>query len=145
MPVMDLDATTALDAPAEAVYAQVADLATYPEWLGIVLEAEPDGDGAWFVDLGARIGPVKAAKRVRMVRVVDDPPSHVRFERAEHDREEHSLWVLEARVTPASPGSVSLAMHLHYGGDMWLPMMDKILGAEVDKAGERLAERLTAP
>jgi hypothetical protein len=135
---MDLQASVELDASPERVYAEVADLSTYPEWLGVVLDAERDGDGAWYVDLGARIGPVKAAKRVRMVRVVDDPPAHARFERAELDDEEHSLWVLEALVSPES----SLTMRLHYGGTVFLPGLDKILAAEVDKAGERLAARL---
>ena len=135
---MDLQATVDLAVEPARIYSEVADLSTYPEWLGIVLEAEPDGDGAWYVELGARLGPVKAGKRVRMVRVVDEPPTKVRFERAELDDEEHSSWVLEAEVSTAS----RLTMRLHYGGDMWIPMMDKILQGEVDKAGERLAERL---
>ena len=138
MRVMDLEARVDLDASPERVYEEVADLSTYPEWLGIVLEAEPDGDGAWQVELGARFGPVKAGKRVRMTRSIDERPHHVRFERAEVDGEEHSPWVLDATIA----GTTSLVMRLHYGGDMWVPMLDKILQAEVDKAGERLAERL---
>jgi len=135
---VDLEASVDLAAPPERVYAEVADLATYPEWLGIVLEAEADGDGAWYVELGARIGPVKAAKRVRMVRVVDDGPTHARFERAELDDEEHSSWVLDATIA----GESTLTMRLHYGGALFLPGLDKILGAEIDKAGDRLAARL---
>ena len=135
---MDLEATTALDAAPERVYDEVADLSTYPAWLGIVLESEPDGDGAWYVELGARLGPVKAGKRVRMARTTHDRPSHARFERAELDDEEHSSWVLDATVS----ADAVLTMRLHYGGDLWLPMMDKILQGEVDKAGARLAERL---
>ncbi len=127
-----------MTASPERIYAEVADLSTYPEWLGIVLDAEADGDGTWYVDLGARIGPVKAAKRVRMVKVVDDPPAHVRFERAELDDDEHSPWILEATVAP----DATLTVHLHYGGALFFPGLDKILGAEVDKAGPRLQERL---
>ena len=135
---MDLAATADLDASPERVYDEVADLSGYPEWLGIVLDAEAAGDAAWYVDLGVRLGPVKAGKRVRMVRTVDERPNRVRFERAELDDEEHSSWVLEATLSGAS----TLTMHLHYGGDMWVPMLEKMLQAEVDKAGERLAERL---
>jgi polyketide cyclase/dehydrase/lipid transport protein len=136
---VDLRASVELSASPERIYAEVADLGTYPEWLGIVLDAEADGDGAWYVDLGARIGPVKAAKRVRMARVVDEAPSHARFERAESDDEEHSAWVLEATVSPDS----TLTMYLHYGGALFFPGLDKVLAAEVDKAGARLAERLS--
>ena len=142
MPRVDLQASVTLAASPERVYAEVADLSTYPDWLGIVLDAEPDGPGAWYVDLGARIGPVKAAKRVRMARVVDDRPSQARFERAEHDDEEHSAWILEASLTPDTTGT-RLTMRLHYGGAMFLPGLDKILAAEIDKAGPRLAERLS--
>jgi carbon monoxide dehydrogenase subunit G len=134
---VDLEASVELDAPPERIYAEVADLGTYPEWLGIVLEAERDGDGAWFVELGARIGPVKAGKRVRMARVVDEAPTHVRFERDERDGEAHSSWVLDASLAGST-----LTMRLHYGGDLFVPMLDKILQAEIDKAGPRLQERL---
>ncbi len=147
---MDLQASVNLDVPAVDVYREVRDLSTYPEWLGIVLDAERDGDGAWYVHLGARIGPVKAAKRVRMARVVDEPPRRVRFERLEHDDEAHSPWILEATVaTVASDAGgtagAALTMELHYGGALFVPGLDKILGAEVDKAGDRLRERLGAP
>ncbi len=139
MPVVDLGASVELDAASERIYAEVADLSTYPEWLGLVLEAVADGDGAWYVELGARIGPVKAGKRVRMVRVVDDPPTHARFERRELDDEEHSAWILDGTVDAAS----TLTMRLHYGGAMFGPMLDKILQAEIDKAGDRLQVRLS--
>ena len=137
MPAVDLEASVELDAPPARIYAEVADLGTYPEWLGIVLEAERDGEGAWFVELGARLGPVKAGKRVRMVRVVDESPTHVRFERDERDGEEHSSWVLDASLAGST-----LTMHLHYGGSLFVPMLDKILQAEIDQAGDRLRELL---
>jgi ribosome-associated toxin RatA of RatAB toxin-antitoxin module len=138
MPVVDLEASVKLAAAPERIYTEVADLSTYPDWLGIVLDAEVDTADAWYVDLGARIGPVKAAKRVRMRRVVASAPSHVRFERVELDDDEHSAWVLEALVSAES----TLTMRLHYGGALFFPGLDKILGAEVDKAGDRLAARL---
>ena len=139
---MDLTASVELTGIGPGrIYDEVADLSTYPEWLGIVLDAEADGDDAWYVHLGARIGPVKAAKRVRMARVVNEVPTHARFERRELDDDEHSAWILDASVSPDSV----LTMHLHYGGDMFLPGLDKILGAEVDKAGDRLRQRLVDP
>ncbi len=64
----------------------------------------------------------------------------MRFERVELDDEEHSLWVLEATVTTDS----MLTMHLHYGGSLFVPGLDKLLAAEVDRAGDRLTARLTA-
>jgi len=73
-----------------------------------------------------------------MRRVVHESPSHARFERVELDDEEHSAWVLDASV--AADGV--LTMQLHYGGDLFFPGLDKILGAEIDKAGDRLRERL---
>jgi len=143
---VDLQASVELAAPPERVYLHVADLGTYPDWLGIVLDAEANGDAAWYVDLGARIGPVKAAKRVRMVRVVADAPTHARFERSELDDEEHSTWILDASVVPSGTDAAAtvLTMHLHYGGALFFPGLDKILAAEVDKAGERLAARLSS-
>lgn len=134
---MDLEASVDLDAAPERIHAEVADLGTYPEWLGIVLDADADGEGAWYVNLGVRLGPVKAGKTVRMVRTVDEA-FYVRFDRFELDDEEHSPWTLEAQISDTA----RLTMRLHYGGDLWVPMMDKILQAEVDKAGEQLAERL---
>jgi polyketide cyclase/dehydrase/lipid transport protein len=150
--VIDLTASASLDVSPARVYAEVADLSTYPDWLGIVLDAEVDGAAAdaWYVDLGARIGPVKAAKRVRMVRTVADEPTHARFERAELDDRrvgdapagrEHSAWILDAAVSPRSV----LTMKLHYGGALFFPGLDKILAVEVDKAGDRLRDRLHRP
>ena len=59
----------------------LADLSTYPEWLALVTEAEPQGDHTWLVTLRARLGPLARSKRLRMVRtqLLDDS---VRFERA---------------------------------------------------------------
>ena len=139
---VDLRASTVLPVAPERVFAEVADLATYPHWLGVVQGAEPAGEGlAWVVDLGARLGPLRKAKRVRMVRVACDPVDHVRFERDEADGREHSPWVLRADLVPAPEGT-ELTMYLHYGGGAWLPGLDLVLGQEVRRAGARLAARL---
>ena len=121
---------------------------TYPDWLGIVLAATPalpdraDEGPAWFVDVGARLGPLRRSKRVRMVRVEDDPPSAVRFARRETDGRQHSPWVLVASLAPAGDGC-ELEMSLHYGGSGWLPVVDSILAAEIRRAAGRLARRVT--
>jgi uncharacterized protein YndB with AHSA1/START domain len=138
---VDFTATTRLPAPPERVYAEVADLATYPHWLGIVHGVAADGDG-WLVDLGARLGPFLRTKRVRMTPAERRPPIVVRFERAEADGREHSPWVLEATLRPDGAEATELAMHLHYGGSLWLPGLDLVLRREVDRAGGRLARRL---
>ncbi|MDQ1446364.1 MAG: hypothetical protein QOI20_2828 [Acidimicrobiaceae bacterium] len=137
---MDLTGEGVVPAGLEAVFAYVADLATYPRWLGIVQTAdpEPDRDPAWRVDLGARLGPLRKTKRVRMVRVACRPSSHVRFERVEQDGRDHSAWVLTADLLPEGSGT-RLCMHLHYGGGRWLPGLDLLLREEVRRATGRLS------
>jgi uncharacterized protein YndB with AHSA1/START domain len=142
---MDLTATADLAAEPGRVFTEVADLGTYPHWLGIVdgaEQTEPDAAGpAWLVDLGVQLGPLRRTKRVRMTRVQHDPPERVRFERLEHDGRTHSTWVLTATVGPAEAGS-RLTVHLHYGGSRALPLVDRILHEEVRRAGQRLEDRL---
>lgn len=146
---VDLEGTAALSAGPAAVFAEVAHLGTYPEWLGIVHGAEeapahPDDPGpAWMVNLGARIGPLPLTKRVRMVRTENLEPKLVRFERLEHDGRSHSEWVLSAEVEPA-PGGSALTVRLHYGGAGRLPGIDSILQEEIRKGGGRLQRRLSS-
>ncbi|MGQ0520120.1 MAG: SRPBCC family protein [Actinomycetota bacterium] len=146
---MDLEGTASLSADPAAVFAAVADLGTYPDWLGIVFGAEvappsaEDAGPAWMVDLGARIGPLPLTKRVRMVRTQHLPPKVARFERHEHDGGSHSDWILMAEVEAADRGSV-LTVRLHYGGASRLPGVDAILREEIRKAGGRLQKRLDA-
>ena len=152
---MDITSSTPLTAPPERVFAEVADLGTYPDWLSIVGRAEPasphddDAGPAWMVDLQARIGPLTRRHRVRMVRTRHEPPRAVRFERVEHDGREHSAWVLSADVAPAGddggtgpvgPGS-RLDMHLHYSGGR-LPLIEVVIREEIRRAGRRLEGRL---
>ncbi|MDP9389744.1 MAG: SRPBCC family protein [Actinomycetota bacterium] len=146
---MDLDAAAVLRAPPERVFAEVADLSTYPEWLGIVHAAEPapphDGDQgpAWMVDLGARLGPLRRTKRVRMVRTEQHRPKLVRFEREEHDGRTHSAWILTAEVEVDGNGS-RLTLRLHYGGALKVPAVELVLREEIRRAGDRLQRRLAA-
>ena len=131
-----------LAAPAAAVFPVVADLTTYPSWLGIVQRVVVDdgsGEGGrrhepgWLVDIGARLGFLSRSKRVRMVRTVFDAPTHVRWERSETDGRPHPQWVLEGRLVDDV-----LTMHLAYDGGMPLPGIDLLLREEVRRAGPRL-------
>lgn len=151
MSAVDLDGTAHLSSSCAQAYRLIADLATYPEWLGIVRRAEtaaahPDDAGpAWTVELGARIGPLWRTKRVRMVRTVADEPAGVRFERVEHDGRSHSAWVLGGSLTGDGDGpGCRLDMHLHYGGARRLPFVDLVLREEIRKAGARLDALLRA-
>jgi hypothetical protein len=133
---VDLIGRARLSASPDRVFGVVADLTTYPSWLGIVRSVVPDGDG-WYVEVGAKLGPFWRTKRVRMVRTECEPPSRVRFERHERDGREHSPWTLTAEIAPPV-----LTMHLHYGGRLWLPLLEPVLNEEIRRAGSRLEAHL---
>lgn len=147
---MDFEATTGLSADAGDVLGAVADLATYPRWLGIVAAVEPadahpeDAGPAWQVTLQARLGPLVRRKRLRMVRTMfDEAARRVRFERAEHDGDRHGTWVLTAAVDAAT-SATTLTIGLRYDGVGWIPGLDVLLRQEARRAGQRLARFLTA-
>jgi hypothetical protein len=95
------------------------------------------------VEVGARLGPIWKTKTVRMVRTVHEPFSSVCFERSEQDGRRHSPWVLTAEVAPGAEGQgASVAVHLHYGGGGWMPLVELALRAEMSGAGERLDAHL---
>jgi hypothetical protein len=136
-----VDVVAELTAPCapEVMFRCVADLGVYPEWLDIVPRAvREDGDEpAWVVDLRGRLGPFARSKRLRMVRTTQDAPTKAVFERRERDDRSHSPWVLQADVEPAAGGS-RLVMHLHYGGALWGPVLERILGDEIESSKPRL-------
>lgn len=140
-----MDLLAGLDAPCspDALFEWVEDLGRYPRWLDIVpradpVDAHPDDPGpAWSVDLRGRLGPFARAKRLRMVRTVHDAPTTARFERLEHDGRQHSPWVLEATVSGSADAS-HLAMSLHYGGRLWMPVLDRLLTDEIERSRPRL-------
>lgn len=134
---MDLRGTATVGAAPSDVGAVVRDLATYPQWLGIVGAAVKEAEeGAWRVDLVGRLGPLKRTKRVRMERVVDGD-AEVVFERAERDGEEHSVWRLTVQWRSAA-GSTAIDVHLHYSGAPTLPLVELLLRDEIRRAGPRL-------
>lgn len=140
-----MDITATLDAPCAPadLYPWLDDLGRYPDWLDIVprattAEAHADDVGpAWSVDLRGRLGPFARAKRLRMVRTANEAPHHARFERVEHDGREHSAWVLDAEVEETVDGS-RLTMRLHYGGRLWMPVLDRLLADEIERSRPRL-------
>lgn len=144
-----MDVTAELLAPCgvEELFTWVDDLSRYPQWLDIVpvaiaAEAHPDDPGpAWSVDLRGQMGPFARSKRLRMARVVHEPPTRVRFERVEHDGRKHSDWALQADVLPAASGSL-LQMRLHYGGALGGPIVEKLLADEIERSGPRLLQLL---
>jgi hypothetical protein len=146
---VDVNAELVAPCSPEQLFAWVDDLGRYPDWLEIVPRAEPvephpdDPGPAWSVDLLGRLGPLARSKRLRMVRTVHEPHRTVRFERADHDGRQHSAWVLEAEVVPGDEGSV-LKMHLHYGGALGGPLVEKLLTDEINRSGPRLLELVSS-
>ncbi len=120
----------------------VDDLTRYPEWLDIVARAERVGDAdgdsgpAWVVDLRGRLGKIARSKRLRMVRTGREP-GEVTFERREIDGRRHARWDLRAVVEPTGEGS-RLTMHLHYGGSLWGPVLERMLRDEIARSRQRL-------
>ncbi|MDE0804320.1 MAG: SRPBCC family protein [Acidimicrobiales bacterium] len=140
---MDLTATLDAECTPEALFGWVGTLDTYDRWLEIVPRTEPapaapgDPGPAWFVTLRGRLGPLARSKRLRMVRTSEQAPDRAVFERRETDGREHSAWVLTATVTNDGPTS-TLTMDLHYGGSLWVPLLDRLLTNEIEASRERL-------
>lgn len=141
-----MDVTASMEAPfgPDGVFAVVSDLGTYADWLEIVRTVQPadpepgDAGPAWSVVLQGQLGPLRRSKRLRMVRTALEDGT-VRFERAETDGRSHSAWVLAAEVRPSATGS-QLVMRLHYGGSMWMPLLDRLLADEIERSRPRLVE-----
>ena len=146
-----MDVDVGLEAPCSPaeLFVWVDDLGRYPRWLELVPRAEPvdaapdDPGPAWTVDLRARLGPLSRSKRLRMVRSAHQPPAPgtpglARFERREHDGRDHSEWVLEATVEPGPGGTSRLTMHLHYGGELFGPMVERLLADAIARSRPRL-------
>lgn len=140
---MDVHATFDTPVDPEALFAEIEHLDRYPSWLDIVTRVERagasagDAGPAWLVDLRGQMGPFRRSKRLRMVRDLHDPTGSVRFSRAELDGRSHSRWTLVADVEPLEAGS-RLSMHLHYGGGLWVPLLDRLLADEIERSKPRL-------
>lgn len=145
---MDTRASLEADCTPEALFEWVGGLDTYDRWLEIVprtSDADPiDGDPgpAWHVVLRGRLGPLARSKRLRMVRTVHRPPVDGEpglavFERRETDGRDHATWRLTATVEGSGTGS-RLVMDLHYGGSLWVPLLDRLLTSEIEASRRRL-------
>ena len=60
------------------------------------------------------------------------------FEREERDGRQHCPWVLRAEVEPATDDGSRLTMHLHYGGWLFGPVLERLLGDTIEKSRPRL-------
>ncbi len=147
---MDLRASLEADCTPETLFEWVGALDTYDRWLEIVPRtagAGPiDGDPgpAWHVTLRGRLGPLARSKRLRMARTEHRPPVGMEpglavFERREVDGREHAVWRLTATVDGTPTGS-RLVMQLHYGGSLWVPLLDRLLTSEIEASRRRLRE-----
>lgn len=141
---MHQNVTAEVAAPAERVAEIIGDLGTYPEWLGLVVDAVPSGSDegrpAWSVTIRAKVGPFARSKKLRMVRTAHDTSDGVtvsRFERAETDERDHSEWTLDATVV-ARGAEATVTMDLRYGGRLWTAPLEPVLGSFIDDAGPGL-------
>ena len=146
---MDVTATVEAPVGVEKLFSVVADLATYPQWLGIVHQVTAEGSrsgnsSAWLVELRGKVGPFARSKRLRMVQSICESPNIVKFERRETDGRKHSPWVLTAHVGATSVGSV-LTVDLHYGGTLFNGgVLERLLADQIVQGRERLLTVLQA-
>lgn len=145
---MDLRASLDADCTPGTLFEWVGSLDTYDRWLEIVPRTAPadaiEGDPgpAWQVTLRGRLGPLARSKRLRMVRTAHRPPADGEpgvavFERRETDGRDHAAWRLTANVE-ATPTGSRLVMDLHYGGSLWVPLLDRVLTGEIEASRRRL-------
>jgi carbon monoxide dehydrogenase subunit G len=126
------------------VFPFVVDLAEYQRWLPLVHSAESDGDGAWTVELRARVGPFARSKQLRMARIQVVPDVLAVFERAEIDQREHARWALRCELS-ATHGGTLVTMHLAYDGRLWTAgILERVLDEEVRRGRAGLVELVSA-
>jgi hypothetical protein len=152
---MQIDRQTIVPGPPSRAFAMVDDLSAYPAWMDLVHDvatAESTGDEqlAWDVELRAHVGPFARSKRLRMVRVIHEPPERVVFERAEIDGRQHSPWILSATLTAVDgadrPSATSITMTLTYGGNLWTgAVLQRVLDDHVERGAAALRELLAEP
>jgi hypothetical protein len=139
MSAVDRTVTIDIDVDPAAVMAVMADLTTYPEWMGLVHRVEttepaPGGRSpAYLVDLRARLGPVARSKRLRMVRADLDPGRSVRFEREEVSGRDTSQWVMAAEAEEGR-----LSVRLRYDGHLWARALEQALELAIRRDRPRL-------
>lgn len=144
---MRIERDTLMPGPPDRTFPLVDDLTAYPAWMDLVHEASEAPSSAdrpaWDVELQAQVGPFARSKRLRMVRVVHDRPSHVVFEREETDGRRHSPWTLAVTLAPGSSGdeanATRLTMTLTYGGNLWTgAVLQRVLDDHVERGARAL-------
>lgn len=145
---MGIDVRASFDAEVSSaqLFSVIRDLGTYPKWLDIVHFADAvdseDGMQAWNVELRAKIGPFARSKRLRMVRVQDQSPHLVLFERREKDGKKHAPWVLRSEVSDAN-GKSTLEVHLQYGGSLIDGgIVERVLSDQIENGKAKLTQFL---
>jgi hypothetical protein len=150
---MQIERHTSVPGPVERAFALVDDLSAYPAWMDLVHDVgevpASDGRRAWDVELQAQVGPFARSKRLRMERVVHEPPRHVVFERVEVDGRRHSSWILAVSLEPGSPSDgaeTRITMTLTYGGHLWTgAVLQRVLDDHVERGAAALRDLLANP
>ena len=125
--------SSSVDVPVaiEAVRPFVEDLVAYPSWMPMVHDVAPVGDGAWSVELRAKVGVFARSKKLRMRRTMNEENIIV-FERDEDDGRQHSPWVMRVSLSPSATGT-NVTIDLSYGGSLWTAgILDRVLASQVD-------------
>ncbi len=125
--------SSSVDVPVaiDAVRPFVEDLAAYPTWMPMVHDVVAVDDGAWSVELRAKVGVFARSKKLRMRRTMNEENIIV-FERDEDDNRQHSPWVMRVSLSPSAMGT-NVTIDLSYGGSLWTAgILDRVLASQVD-------------
>lgn len=149
---MQVQSTVTIAVTPEKVFPYVSDLSRYKEWMPLVHAATPDGDGAWIVELRAKVGPFARSKRLRMQRTTCVDPremvagdrAKVVFERCEVDGKKHSPWILTVDVVPVGERT-QVDVDLVYQGSLWTGgILEQVLHNNIVAGREGLRKAVTA-
>ena len=125
--------SSSVDVPVaiDAVRPFVENLAAYPTWMPMVHDVVAVDDGAWSVELRAKVGVFARSKKLRMRRTMNEE-SIIVFERDEDDNRQHSPWVMRVSLSPSAMGT-NVTIDLSYGGSLWTAgILDRVLASQVD-------------
>ena len=134
-----------LDGSPEQIFATLADLANYQNWLGFIDTVDTDGgDTFWIVTLRAQVGPFARLKKLRMVRVEELVPELIRFSRREIDSKDHSDWDLYVTINEKEGVGCSVQMVVSYSGRFWSVPLQAVFTSHVETAKVRLQETFSS-
>ena len=134
-----------LDGSPEQIFATLADLANYQNWLGFIDTVDTDGgDTSWIVTLRAQVGPFARLKKLRMMRVEELVPELIRFSRREIDSKDHSDWDLYVTINEKEGIGCSVQMVVSYSGRFWSVPLQAVFTSHVEAAKVRLQETFSS-